>query len=186
MRYTYFPTQELKFSPPENSSCSRTSSRLDSTNSYCASCNANLCSSVCRCSSPRHLLRDSTWSSCFIRSDLASDLCYFQEEVLSNSMGCRFWTQNSWSSFHVQMKTMRWVSPKLSDLQMNETSNFPFDRLECVVHLPLSPARPLHRVSPEAFWTYTGEVSIFCNSPSSRSESAMLSTESSKCICDWK
>ena len=39
---------------------------------------------------------------------------------------------------------------------------------------------------PEAFWAFSGEVSIFCNSPSSRSESAMLSMESSKCICDWK
>ena len=40
--------------------------------------------------------------------------------------------------------------------------------------------------SPKAFWTHSCEVSIFCNSPSSRSESAMLSMGSSKCICDWK
>ena len=45
--------------------------RLDSTHPYCASCDANLCFSECRCSSPMHLLRDSTWSSCFARSDLA-------------------------------------------------------------------------------------------------------------------
>ena len=38
----------------------------------------------------------------------------------------------------------------------------------------------------EAFWAHSGEVSIFCSSPSSRSESAMLSAESSKCMCDWK
>ena len=38
---------------------------------------------------------------------------------------------------------MHRVSPELSDLQMSETSNFPFDRL------PLSPARPMHRVSPK-------------------------------------
>ena len=38
---------------------------------YCASCNANICSSVCRCSSAMHLLWVSTWSSSFARSDLA-------------------------------------------------------------------------------------------------------------------
>ena len=35
---------------------------------------------------------------------------------------------------------MHRVFPKLSDLRMNDTSNFPF-RLESIVHLPLSPAR---------------------------------------------
>ena len=59
------------FSFRDNSSCSRTCSRLDSTNPYWASCSANFCSSVCRRSSPMHLLRDSTWSCCFAGSDLA-------------------------------------------------------------------------------------------------------------------
>ena len=36
-----------------------------------------------------------------------------------------------------------------------------------------------------SFWACNGEISIFSNSPSSRSESAMLSTESSKCICEF-
>ena len=85
-----------------------------------------------------------------ILSDWASDPCYFQEEILSNSTDKRFWTQNSWSDFPVQMKTMHRVSPKLSDLQMTETSNFLFDRLECVVHIPLSPAWPLLRF-PRSF-----------------------------------
>ena len=57
------------FSFIDNSSCSRTCSHLDSTNQYSASCHANRCSSVCRCSSPMHLLRVSTWISCFARSD---------------------------------------------------------------------------------------------------------------------
>ena len=79
---------------------------------------------------------------------------------------------------------MHWVSPKLSDLQMSETSNFLFDQLEYFVHLRLS-CMTIASGLPKAFWAYNGEVSIFCNSLSSRSESAMLSTESSKCICDW-
>ena len=43
--------------------------------------------------------------------------------------------------------------------------------------------KTMHLVPPEAFWAYSGGVSISRNSPSSRSESARLSTESSKCIC---
>ena len=59
------------FSFMDNSFCSRTCSRLDSTNPDCASCSVNCCSSVCRCSSPMHSPRNSTWSSCFAKSDLA-------------------------------------------------------------------------------------------------------------------
>ena len=32
---------------------------------------------------------------------------------------------------------------------MNETLNIPFDWLEQIVHLTLSPARPLHQISPK-------------------------------------
>ena len=39
---------------------------------------------------------------------------------------------------------------------------------------------------PGAFWAYSDEVCIFCSTPSSRSESAMLSAESSKCVYDKK
>ena len=61
----------ITFSFIDNSYCDRTCSRRDSTNPYCASCTANLGASVCGCSSLMHLLRDSTCSSWFVRSDLA-------------------------------------------------------------------------------------------------------------------
>ena len=59
------------FSFRNNSSCNRVFSRRDSTNSFCTSCGALFCASVRFCSSLMHLLRDSTWSSCCARSDLA-------------------------------------------------------------------------------------------------------------------
>ena len=40
-----------------------------------------------------------------ILPDWASDLCYLQERILSNSTGQRVWTQNSWSGF-------RWMRPQ--------------------------------------------------------------------------
>ena len=85
-------------------------------------------------------------------------------------------------------------------LEMNLTSSSVFwsDQLENVVHLPLSSALFLLLVSLK-LWvceknhnfslrprTYSGEASIFRNSPSSRSEFAMLSAESQpECILDW-
>ena len=59
------------------------------------------------------------------------------------------------------MKTMHRVTPKLSDLQMNETSNFPFDRLECIVPPTSLSYMTIASGFPEAFWAYSGEVSIF-------------------------
>ena len=111
----------------------------------------------------------------------------YSSPTIHPGMCMSFWfgTQNSWSGFSVQLKTMHRVHPKLSELQMSEISIFPFDRLECIVHLPSLSCMTIASSFTEAFWAYSGEVSIFCNSPSSRSESAMLSTESSKCICDW-
>ena len=70
----------------------------------------------------------------------------------------------------------------LSDLEMNETSKFPFDRLECIEHCFFS-SMNISLGLLEAFKAHSGEVSIFCMSPFSRSESALLSTER---ICDWK
>ena len=139
------------FSFTDNSSCSRTCSRLDSTHLYCASCNANLCSSVCRCTSPMHFLRDSTWSSSFASSDLAwlskwsllpsrkdphkfDGLAFLNTELLIR-FPCS--DENSALGFSKAF----WPS-------MNETSKLTM-RLETIVHIPLSPARPLHRVSPK-------------------------------------
>ena len=82
-------------------------------------------------------------------SCLIEQVILFTFKKRSSQIPQRFWTQNSWSGFPGETKTMHWVLPKLSDLQMNETSNFLFDRLECIMHLPLSPARPLHRVFPK-------------------------------------
>ena len=45
---------------------------------------------------------------------------------------------------------------------------------------------PLHLVSQKLFGHNSGEVSNFCNSPSSRSESAVLSIDSSKCSWDFQ
>ena len=78
---------------------------------------------------------------------------------------------------------MHRVSPKVSDLQMNETSNFPF-QLESIVHFSFTPARPMHRVSRKLSGHTVVKTASFVT-PSSRSESAMLSAESSKCMCDW-
>ena len=102
--------------------------------------------------------------------------------------------QNSRDGFPVRrslMKTLHPVSQTLVALEMNLTSSrlFSSDQLEYVVHLPLSSVSLLLLVSPKLRvseknkfshrpCTYSGEASIFCNSPSSRSESAMLSAES--------
>ena len=53
------------------------------------------------------------------------------------------------------------------------------------MRLPLSPWTTIASGFPEALRAYSGEVSNFCNSPSSRSEPGMLSIDSSKCIWDW-
>ena len=67
----------------------------------------------------------------------------------------------------------------LSHIGMNETSNCPSDRLECFVHLRLSYMD--HCIGfPPSFLGMQRWSQHFCNSPSSRSESARLSTESSK------
>ena len=88
------------------------------------------------------------------------------------------------------MRTLHPISRVLSALEMNETSSFLFlsDQLEYVVHLLLSSVflvlpvslkllvfEKIHDPSPCIF---SCETSIFRNSPSSRSESAMLSAES--------
>ena len=76
--------------------------------------------------------------------------------------------------FLLQMKTMHHVSPKLSEIQMNETSNCPFHR-----------ARVLCTLLSVFFDFYT----CFPSFPSSQWWSQNLqcfSTKSSKCICDWK
>ena len=150
-------------------------------------CNANLCFSVCLCSSPMHLLRCSTWSSCFARSDLAwlskwpllpsrrdpikfDGVAFLKTELLikfpcsdeNNASGFpkAFWPSDEWDlkpSFR-----SAWVYYALTSLSCTTTASG----------------------SSEAFWAYCYEIRIFCNFPSSKSESAMLSTESSKSICD--
>ena len=69
-------------------------------------------------------------------------------------------------------------------VQMNETSNYPFDWLDQIVHLPisLSLTRPLHRVCPKFSGHTVVKSAFFCNSPSSprnrRSASAIGSRTS--------
>ena len=77
----------------DKSSCSRTCSRLDSKNPYRASCNANLCSSVChRCThwGTRH---EVLASPSLIMPDWASDPCYLQEEL---GFPKAFWPSGEW------------------------------------------------------------------------------------------
>ena len=77
----------------------------------------------------------------------------------------------------------------LSVPEMNLTPSFPFssDQLEYALHLLLSPVSLqqvflVQLVFEMIYYSldlvYSGEASIFRNSPSSRSESAMLSAES--------
>ena len=134
-----------------------------------------------------HLLSDSTWSSCFARSDLAwlskwslypsrrdplkfDGWAFLNTDLLikfpcsdgNNASGFpeAFWPSDEWD---LKLSFPAWVNCALTSLSCTtNASGF-----------------------TEAFWAYSGEVSIFCNSPSSRSESAVLSAESSKCICDW-
>ena len=78
------------FSFTDKSSCSRTCSLLDSTNPYCASCTTNLWLPfvvvVHRCTywGTRHEVLASPG---LILPDWASDPCYLQKEILSNSTG---------------------------------------------------------------------------------------------------
>ena len=130
------------FSFIDSSSCSRSCSRPDWTNPYCASCNANLCCSVCRCSSPMHLLRDSTWSSCFARSDLAwsskwsllpsrRDPLKFDELAFPNTELLIWFSLFRWKQcigFPRSFLPFRWIRPQ----------TIFFDRIECIVHWPLS------------------------------------------------
>ena len=165
------------------SSCSRTCSRPDSTNPYCASCNSNLCSSVCRCSSPMHLLAGSTWSSCFPRSDLTWFSKWSWSQVRRISVPeqrtpdqVSLLRRKQCVGLHQSFVTFTWMrSQNFLSLGLSKLCT----------HLSL-----LHDQCngfPWAFWAYSGEVSsIFCNSPSSRSESAMLTIDSSRCIWDWR
>ena len=96
--------------------------------------------------------------------------------------------------------TLHPVSQTLEALEMNLTSSSLIfsDQLEYVVHLPFTSVLLLLPVSLK-LWvfdenhnfsarpcTYSGEARIFRDSPSSKSESVMLSAESlSECILDW-
>ena len=140
------------------------------------------------CGSPMHFLRDSTWSSCFARTDLAwlskwsllpsrrdplkfDGLAFLNTELLikfpwsdeNKASGSpeAFWPSDGW------------------DLKLSFRSAWVFCALNSLYCMTIASG------FSEAFGAYSGEVSIFCNSPSSRSESAVLSTESSKCFCDW-
>ena len=142
-------------------------------------CSAHQCYSVCRCTSPMHLLRASTWS------------------VLASPSLILPWL-SKWSLLPSRRHALKFdglallntrllvrfpcsdeVTPKRSDLQMNETSTFPSIGLSVLCTF-LSRARPLHRVSPtllehtvaksESFVTL--HQKIHCFTRSRRNESA--------------
>ena len=158
-----------------NSICNRVCSRRDSTNSFWTSCSALFCASVRCCKLLMHFYWESTWISFLARSDLS----WFSKWFLLPAGRVPFKFYNSTYGFsvhHVIGETMQPVSQKLYDLLMNN---------ETLVHLPLS-WTTIASGFPEALWAYSDEVSNFFISPSSRSESAMLSIDSSKCIWDWR
>ena len=167
------------FSFRNNSSCNRVCSRRDSTNSFCTSCSALFCASVRFCKSPMHLLSDS-WSSLLARSDLA----WFSKWSLLPSSRVplkfdRFALPNT--ELHI------WFLCSLH-LDENNAAGLPealwsSDEWDVCALTSLS-WTTIASGFPEALWAYSGEVSNICNSPSSRSESAMLSIGSSKCIWD--
>ena len=162
----------------------------NSTNPYCASCSANICSSVCRCSSPMHMLRDSTWSSCFARSDLS----WLSKWSLlpSRRDPLKFgWVSVSEHRTPDQVSLLRWkqcIGCPRSFLTFRwiETSNFPFDRLACIVHLHLSPARPLHRVSPKLPGRTVVNSASFVTHHLRDENLQSFPRNRRKCICDWK
>ena len=191
------------FSLIDNSSCSRTCSRRDSTYPCCASCNSNLWAEVCCWSSLMQLLRDSTWYFCFISSTLAwlskwsllpsrRDLpkfdgsAFLKTELLNWFPGSSLPNEynaagfsgalGSWDELDVKLfPETAWVRFVLAPLSCNSAASFPG-------------AIGIREDSQSSrFCKYSGEANIFRSSPSSRSESAMLSAESSsQCTCDWK
>ena len=173
------------FSFIDNSSCIRTS-RLDSTNPYCASCNANLCSSVCRCSSPMHLLRDSTWSSCIARSDLAwlskwsllpsrrDPLKFDGSAFLNTELLIKFPCSEEYNASGFPKAFWPSVRP--------QTFFSGLSRL--CTYLPLSPAWPMRRVSPKLSGHTVVKSATFVTLHLRDQSPQCFSAESSKCVCD--
>ena len=159
---------------------------------------------LARWSSPTQLLRDPTWCSCshtfrFCMTEQMIFIAFNQEEIFPDLTGQRVWKQNSWIGFLVRSlpwwQTMQQVScsalcswdeldNKLALLEWSASVRL----CTCSSFLYYNPQQvsPVLTGSFERSWTvftialciYSGEASIFRSSPSSRSESAMLSAES--------
>ena len=114
---------------------------------------------------------------CLARSDLAWlsnwSLFFLQEEILSNSTGLAFLNTELLIKFPSSDENNALGFPK---------AFWPSDEWEPQTFLSIGLSVLCTYLSlhdhcigfPGAFWAYSGEVSISCNSPSSRSESAML------------
>ena len=122
------------FSFIDSSSCRRTCPRRDSIYPCCASCNSSLWAKDCCWSSLIQLLRDSTWCSCFTRSDLAwlstwsllpsrRDLPRFDGSACSEDRTLEL----GFPVLHFQMKTKHLVSHVLSAVKTNLPSSFLLD-----------------------------------------------------------
>ena len=164
------------FVPSEmiDSSSGRGCSLRDSIYPCWASSNSNLSAKVCCWSSLMHLLRDSTWSSCFTISDLA----WLSKWSLFASR--RDLPRFDGSAFLKIELLIRFHRSSLPD--ENIAARFPdslgsWDELDIKLSLRSAWVR-LDDLQSSRPCTYSGEASIFRCSPSSRSESAMLSAES--------
>ena len=95
-------------------------------------------------------------------------------------------SENAVRKTYNSAKSCDCVLPDRFDCQVNSDGIVPPWDVGCVTHvLNLSEKRDDDynvRESAQAPWAHSGDVSNFCNSPSSRSVPSMLSIESSKCI----
>ena len=113
------------------------------------------------------LLRDSTWCSCFVSSDLAR---LSKRSLLPSRRDLPRFDGSLFS----KKELLNWFSGS-SLLNENIAARF-----TCAIGIR-------DDSQSSRLCIYSGEASIFRSSPSSRSESAMLSAESSsECICDWR
>ena len=179
----------------DNSSCRRTCSRRDSKYSWQTSYNYNLWVYAYYWMSPIQLLRDPFWYSYFINSDLVWSSNW---SLLSSRRDpSQFDDSTNFKNRTLEL-TPRIVTPYWISSDLPDTLNY-WDELdiklslldwsaEYAVHFILSSAILLLHYS----WScvglredsecprprkYSNEVSIFRNSPSLRSESALLSAE---------
>ena len=117
-----------------------------------------------------------------------TDQCFLKIELLNRFPGSPFLDGNIAASFPEALGSWDEFHIKLSLLEWSAWVRFALAPLSFIIAACFSGAVDTRDVLQSSrFCLFSGDASIFRNSPSSTSESAMLSAESqSECVCDWR